>query len=430
MSWASGQIRSRSSRRSTRPTSRAWGVSSRAVHDAGARGLPLRRRRRALHPGDHDRPGRCGLDLAARPRLGRPARLTSWCSEPEKHFEAIARPAATASRFTSRPVTSPLARSRGRDRSVSASASRSTRDGRRGRGRRCRGRRSRALHVDPSRLFGAGVHARRPRADRAAAGAAARRTFGSRSTAGQRETCWPLATRARISSSRAARSSGTTIRQRPIGRSSIPSRSRRVADELLELREADGAFERIEEWLRARASSRPAARSSSPTSTSGTGSRSRSARRARPPAGAVPSAPARRVPSGRKSGLASRPHKGASRSARGSGRGAAAEYRGGGRGACATRSRAATSTRSTSCSISRRRSPAIRDALAARLASLAPAASRAVPRATAGRSSPRRRSSSSRRRGDRVRTMPIKGTRPLGAAARAPRSRRRTPPST
>ena len=44
---------------------------------------------------------------------------------------------------------------------------------------------------------------------------------------------------------------------------------------------------------------------------------------------------------------------------------------------------------------------------------------RPVPRAMAGRSSPRHRSCSSSRRGDRIWTMPIKGTRPAGGGGRA-----------
>ena len=151
---------------------------------------------------------------------------------------------------------------------------------------------------------------------------------------------------------------------------------------MLELHEAEGAFERIEAWLRGQGFFRPAASVSSPTSTSGTASPRRSAGRRRP-------APARAVPvAARRLCRPTQGHAGVNHdnSADNDEDDVDAERRGRDRRVAANlgrrpttparstrsvpRSGAATSTRSTSSSTSRRRSPGSPRALAARLAPL------------------------------------------------------------
>ncbi len=194
--------------------------------------LPLRRGRRALHPGDHDRPGRARVHLAARPRVGSTARLPS-------HGRRAGAPLRRRREGGRRQRDVPR-RSRPRSRSFGCrGASARARSGDRvqpgdlGGGRRWRRRRSRprAVHVDPSRVLGTGLHARGARADRRAPFVASRRARASRWTAAS--TARPRAPRAtpeRISSWPGARSSGPTTPALPTAtwwRSSVPEPSLR-----------------------------------------------------------------------------------------------------------------------------------------------------------------------------------------------------------
>ena len=155
--------RSRSSRRSTRPTSRGSASRSRRCCDAGARDLPLRRRRRALRPAGHDRAGRAALDRAADPRGRRRARLPPDGRRPRSTTSRRSpRPAATASPSTSRPSgRRRRVVARARASTGSGSASRSTRrptveDG--GRGVASGADLVLCMSIQPG-LLGPGVHA-------------------------------------------------------------------------------------------------------------------------------------------------------------------------------------------------------------------------------------------------------------------------------
>ncbi len=89
-----------------------------ALVGGGRAGLPLRRRRRPLHPRDHHRPGRARVDRAARPRVGSDARLPSDGRAPGAPLRGVRRArAGTASRSTWRPVEDPAGRDRARARS-------------------------------------------------------------------------------------------------------------------------------------------------------------------------------------------------------------------------------------------------------------------------------------------------------------------------
>ncbi len=183
----------------------------------GGERLPLRRGRRALHPGDHGRAGRARVHLAARTGLGRALGLpphgvgagTSLRGRREgrRRQRHVPRRGVRRPWAGDRPRAVPRPRRRRRVQPG---------DGRRGRGRRRGRRRSRALHVDPSRLLRAGVHARRARSHRAASLAASCTDADPGRRRGQpRRRSSPRAKPVRISSSRAVPCSGATIRQRP-----------------------------------------------------------------------------------------------------------------------------------------------------------------------------------------------------------------------
>ena len=142
-----------------------------AAGGAGGRGrprLPLRRRRRSLHPRDHDRPDRAGLDRTSRARMGCSARLPSHGERARASLrgggEGRGRQRDVPRRSLRHARTGDRARALARSRSRGGAQSRD-----RGRGcrRSRRRRRSRSLHVDSPWLLGPGVHARSAGSNRA-----------------------------------------------------------------------------------------------------------------------------------------------------------------------------------------------------------------------------------------------------------------------
>ena len=210
---ASGCARSRSSRPSTRPTSRASASRSTQLLDAGVRVLPLRRRRRPLRGADHDRADRARVDRGARPRARRRDRRAPHGGQPGAPHPADGagrrRLRHVPRRGDGRPGRADRARARARPR-----RRRRLQPGDRGRprGRGGGGRRPLPLHVDQPGLLGPGVHARGAAADPRAPRARSRPTSSSRSTAASATaTSAPCTRPAPRCSSPAARSSAARI---------------------------------------------------------------------------------------------------------------------------------------------------------------------------------------------------------------------------
>ena len=194
-----------------------------ALRRRGRAGLPLRRRRRALHPRDHDRTDRRS-PRSRRSCAGgeRGSTATSWSPSRSSTSRRSRRPAATASPSTSRSCDEPAravahARSLGLGVGVALNPETAVEDAV-----------AAAEGVDlvlcmsihPG-LLGPGVHAGGARADRAAARAPARRRARPGGRRDQpRDALAPHARRARISSSPGARSSGATIPPRRTASSS------------------------------------------------------------------------------------------------------------------------------------------------------------------------------------------------------------------
>ena len=159
---------SRSSRRSTPRTSRGSARSSDALSEAGARIFHF-------DVGDgHFIPeitiGPIVLASISPLVRGWGARLDChlMVREPERHFEAIAKAGGDSVTFHVEACDDAATGDRGCSLARTRRGCRAQPgDAGRGRGRCGRRRRPRALHVDSSRLLGAGVHARRARANRA-----------------------------------------------------------------------------------------------------------------------------------------------------------------------------------------------------------------------------------------------------------------------
>ena len=389
-----------------------------ALQRGGGERLPLRRRatgtssRRSRSGRSCSRPSRrsCGAGE-------RGSTAISWCRSRRRTSRRSRRPAATASPSTSRRATTRRGRSPTRGRSGSASASRSTRR------RPVEDAVAAADGVDLVLCMsihpGYSGQAFMPDAlDRIAQlrSLLPAPTCGSRSTAGSTgRRSAPRATPVRISSSRAVRSSGATIPRRAY-RELAEMVTERVA-ELLEDPRRRGRV-RAARGVAARARLLRAGRraTSSPTSTSATGSR-RSLRRgaSRASAGAVPALPLAAC----RSCATRRPRRAVAQGLRDRRVGADLDGRRVPR---------------------RRRGRARRDRARRRL----PGQSRPAPAGAVRRRPARRSPRGSRRfgrcirepfvgdgwavvsaspelflarRGERIWTMPIKGTRPLGEAA-------------